>query len=35
MSNDKQTPEERRERLRQEELKNPSSSIHGEGLADS
>ncbi|UOQ50093.1 DUF6366 family protein [Gracilibacillus caseinilyticus] len=33
MSN--QTPEERRERFRQQELKgNPSSSIHGGGIAD-
>lgn len=34
MSEHKETPEERREKLRQEELKNPSSSIHGGGLAD-
>jgi len=34
MSRDKETPEERRERLRQEELKKPSSSIHGSGLPD-
>ncbi|UOQ87239.1 DUF6366 family protein [Gracilibacillus salinarum] len=33
MSN--QTPEERRERLRQQKLKgNPSGSIHGGGIAD-
>ncbi|MFC7684957.1 DUF6366 family protein [Ureibacillus sp. GCM10028918] len=31
----KETPGERRERLRQEELKrNPSGSIHGGGLQD-
>lgn len=29
-----ETPEERRERLRHEELKNRSSSIHGSNLAD-
>lgn len=35
MSKDKETPERRREKLRQEELKrNPSSSIHGGILAD-
>lgn len=34
MSKDDETPEERRERLRQEELKKPSSSIHGSNLAD-
>ncbi|MBT2667235.1 hypothetical protein J7J00_17250 [Bacillus sp. ISL-4] len=35
MSEDKETPERRREKLRQEELKrNPSSSVHGGGLAD-
>jgi len=34
MSRDKETPEERRERLRQEELKKPSSSIHGSSLPD-
>lgn len=35
MSEDKETPERRRERLRQEELKkSPSSSVHGGGLAD-
>ncbi|WP_080873498.1 DUF6366 family protein [Oceanobacillus timonensis] len=34
MSKDKETPEEKRERLRQEELKNPSSSVHGGGLPD-
>lgn len=35
MKNDKELPEDRRERLRQKELKgNPSSSIHGSGLQD-
>jgi len=34
MSQHNETPEERRERLRKEELKNPSSSIHGSNLAD-
>lgn len=34
MSKNHETPEERRERLRQEELKSPSSSIHGGGLSD-
>ncbi|MBY7143940.1 hypothetical protein KFZ56_12960 [Virgibacillus sp. NKC19-3] len=34
MGENKETPEEKRERLRQEELKNPSSSIHGSGLTD-
>ncbi|MDX8363211.1 DUF6366 family protein [Cytobacillus sp. IB215316] len=34
MSQDKETPEERRERMRQKELKNPSSSIHGSNLSD-
>ncbi|TKG99299.1 hypothetical protein FC682_25645 [Peribacillus simplex] len=35
MSEDKDTPERRREKLRQEELKrNPSSSVHGGDLAD-
>ena len=35
MSEDKETPERRREKLRQEELKrNPFSSVHGGGLAD-
>lgn len=32
MSDDKETPERRRERIRQEELKRPSSSIHGSVL---
>ncbi|WP_099159587.1 DUF6366 family protein [Virgibacillus ndiopensis] len=34
MGRENETPEERRERMRQEELKNPSSSIHGSGLSD-
>jgi hypothetical protein len=35
MSEDKESPERSREKLRQEELKrNPSSSFHGGGLAD-
>ena len=34
MSRDNETPEDRRERLRQEELRKPSSSIHGSGLPD-
>ncbi|MFP3919753.1 DUF6366 family protein, partial [Lysinibacillus telephonicus] len=35
MNIDKETPEERRERLRQEELKrNPAGSIRGGGLQD-
>ncbi|MFC4323246.1 DUF6366 family protein [Litchfieldia salsa] len=34
MSKDKETPEERRERLRQKELNNPSSSVHGNNLSD-
>lgn len=34
MQKDNETPDQRRERLRQEELKNPSSSIHGSNLAD-
>lgn len=35
MNKDKETPEARRERLRQEELKrNPAGSIHGGGLHD-
>ncbi|MFC7063781.1 DUF6366 family protein [Halobacillus seohaensis] len=35
MNDNKETPEERRERLRQEELrKNPAGSVHGGGLAD-
>ncbi|SDN63464.1 DUF6366 family protein [Alkalicoccus daliensis] len=34
MNNDKETPAQRRERMRQEELKNPSSSMQGSNLAD-
>ncbi|MEI3608471.1 DUF6366 family protein [Pseudogracilibacillus sp. SO10305] len=34
MTKENESPEERRERLRQKELKNPSSSIHGSNLAD-
>lgn len=34
MEKEKDTPEIRREKMRQEELKNPSSSIHGSNLAD-
>jgi len=34
VSKDNETPEERRERLRQKELENPSSSMHGSNLAD-
>nr|WP_106784771.1 DUF6366 family protein [Lysinibacillus timonensis] len=35
MNKDKETPEARREKLRQEELKrNPTGSIHGGGLQD-
>ncbi len=34
MSNHRQTPGERREKLRQKELKHPSSSIHGSNLSD-
>jgi hypothetical protein len=34
MGIDRETPEERRERLRQEELRNPSSSMNGSNLAD-
>lgn len=34
MGNDKENPEVRREKLRKEELKNPSSSIHGSNLSD-
>ncbi|MEC2158894.1 DUF6366 family protein, partial [Virgibacillus halodenitrificans] len=34
MSENKRTPEEQREKLRQEELKQPSSSIHGSNLSD-
>ncbi|SDJ99176.1 DUF6366 family protein [Sediminibacillus albus] len=35
MHQDKETPERRRERMRQQELKrNPSGSVHGGGLPD-
>ncbi|WP_057911492.1 DUF6366 family protein [Peribacillus muralis] len=35
MNGENETPERRRERLRQEELKrNPAGSIHGSGLSD-
>ncbi|WP_396953846.1 DUF6366 family protein [Niallia sp. MER 6] len=34
MRNDKDSPEVKREKMRQQELKNPSSSIHGSTLAD-
>lgn len=34
MSEDKETSGEKRERMRQEELKKTSSSIHGSGLPD-
>ncbi|UJL47076.1 hypothetical protein KFZ58_03830 [Virgibacillus sp. NKC19-16] len=34
MGKDNETPEERRERMRQQELKKPSSSIHGSNLSD-
>ncbi|WP_026907411.1 DUF6366 family protein [Paucisalibacillus globulus] len=34
MSENQETPEERRERMRQKELKNPTSSIHGSNLSD-
>lgn len=34
MGKNNETPEERRERLRQKELNNPSSSIHGSILSD-
>lgn len=35
LNKDKETPESRRERLRQEELKrNPAGGIHGGGLQD-
>lgn len=30
----KESPEQRRERMRQEELKKPYSSFHGSNLAD-
>jgi hypothetical protein len=34
MSENQVTPEERRERMRQKELQNPSGSIHGSNLSD-
>lgn len=34
MSREEETPEERRERLRQEELRYPSSSMQGSNLSD-
>ncbi|UTI40748.1 DUF6366 family protein [Niallia sp. RD1] len=34
MHKEKDTPEIRREKMRQEEMKHPSSSIHGINLAD-
>lgn len=34
MSRDYETPEERRERLRQKELKHPASSVRGSVLSD-
>ena len=34
MDRDKKQPHETREELRQKELKNPTSSIHGSNLAD-
>ena len=35
LNNDKEGPEDKRERLRQEEMKrNPAGSIHGGGLQD-
>lgn len=34
MSEHRKNPEDRRERLRQEELKHPSSSVQGSNLAD-
>lgn len=34
MSQDKERPEDVRERLRQEELKKPYSAVHGSNLAD-
>lgn len=34
MSREQETPEERREKLRQKELKHPSSSVHGSNLSD-
>ncbi|WP_017473419.1 DUF6366 family protein [Amphibacillus jilinensis] len=34
MNENKENPERRREKLRQEELKRPSSSVHGSVLSD-
>lgn len=34
MKKEKDAPEIRREKMRQEELKHPSSSMHGSNLAD-
>jgi len=34
MSYNHETPEEKRERMRQQELKHPGSSIHGSNLSD-
>ncbi|MDN4607241.1 DUF6366 family protein [Sporosarcina highlanderae] len=34
MDSDKETSEDRRERLRQKELRHPSSSIRGSNLSD-
>ena len=34
MNQYKETPEEKRERIRQKKIKNPSSSIHGSNLSD-
>ena len=34
MHKEKDTPEIRREKIRQEKMKHPSSSIHGSNLAD-
>ncbi len=35
MSEERENPETRRERMRQEELKrNPAGSVHGGGLSD-
>lgn len=34
MGNDKKPPHLKREKLRQKELKNPASGLHGSNLAD-
>ncbi|MCM2980043.1 DUF6366 family protein [Niallia circulans] len=34
MKKEKDAPEIKREKMRQEELKHPSSSVHGNNLAD-